>query len=81
MHPKFPLTLKEKDSGRIFRCASVEEIQYHCEKIDIENGEYEARDSEGRPVIMSVQKPVWIKLEIEPSGWAERMGSGNMRGS
>jgi hypothetical protein len=65
MHPKFPLTLREKDSGRVFQCASIHDVQYHCEKTDIENKEYEARDSEGRRVNMSVQKPVWIKLELE----------------
>jgi hypothetical protein len=75
MHPKFPLTLREKDSGRVFQCASVDDIQYHCEKIDIENREYEAWDSEGHPVKMSVQKPIWVKIEMAEECGTSRASS------
>jgi hypothetical protein len=65
MQPKFPLRVRAKDSGEIFHFASVYDVQYHCEKIDIENEEYEAWDSDGKPVKMTVQKPVWISFEVK----------------
>jgi hypothetical protein len=67
MEPKFPVVLRERDSGREIRCASIHEIQFHVEKIDVENGEYEIRDAEGRSVQMTVQKPVWIQLQLTSS--------------
>ena len=68
MQPLFPVTLREKDSGREIRCDSIYEIQFHVEKIDVENGEYEARDSQGRSVQMTVQKAIWIHLKLMDSG-------------
>lgn len=65
MQPKFPIRVRAKDSGEEFLFASVFDVQFFCEKIDIENEEYEAWDSEGRPVKMSVQKPVWIHFEVQ----------------
>lgn len=67
MQPTFPITLRERDSGREIRCDSINEIQFNVEKIDVENGEYEIRDAEGRSVRMTVQKPIWIQLQLMPS--------------
>jgi len=66
MQPKFPLRVRAKDSGEVFHFASVYDIQYQFEKIDIENEEYEAWDSDGKLVEMRVQKPVWISVEVKP---------------
>ncbi len=58
MFPEFPIKVRAKDSGEIIHCKDIYEMQHHFEKIDIENSEYEAWNAEGRPVKMSVQKPV-----------------------
>jgi hypothetical protein len=76
MEPTFPITLRERDSGREIRCASIHEIQFHVEKIDVENGEYEVRDAEGRSVQMTVGKPVWIQLQLMSSVREDGGGSG-----
>ena len=67
MTPTFPIKIREKDSGKICEYASIEKLQGQLERIDIENEEYEAWDAEGKPVIMSVQKPVWLRLELKVS--------------
>jgi hypothetical protein len=68
IEPTFPITLREKDSERQIVCGSVYEIQYHVEKIDVENGEYEAKDAHGRPVRLEVVKPVWVKCTVGMEG-------------
>jgi hypothetical protein len=65
MIPTFPIKVREKDSGKIREYSSVEKMERQLEAIDIENEEYEAWDAEGRPVIMSVQKPHWLRLEVK----------------
>src|SRR6476660_9457295 len=59
----FPIFVREKDSGRLFICESVYKLQYHVERIDLENNEYDAWDSKGVLVKMSVQEPVWVRLQ------------------
>jgi hypothetical protein len=63
MSINFPLFILLKDCGEVLRCTSVHEMQYHFEKIDVENDEYAAWDSNGVPVRMSVQEPVWLRLD------------------
>lgn len=63
MNIAFPIFVREKDSGRLFVCNSAYELQYHTERIDIENNEYDAWDSKGTLINMFVQEPVWIRLE------------------
>lgn len=65
MEPKFPIKLRVKDDGEIVWYDSIEKMQRDLEAIDIENAEYEAWDAEGHPVIMSVQKPYWLRLELK----------------
>lgn len=65
MTPMFPIKVREKDSGKIREYPSVEKMERQLEAIDIENEEYEAWDAAGRPVIMSVQKPHWLRLEAK----------------
>jgi hypothetical protein len=67
MSVAFPIFVREKDSGRVFVCSSVYELQYHTERIDIENNEYDAWDSKGTLVNISVQDPIWIRLEAASS--------------
>jgi hypothetical protein len=64
IEPLYPITLREKDSGREIVCGSVHEIQYHVERIDVENGEYEAKDACSRPVRLEVVKPVWLRCIV-----------------
>jgi hypothetical protein len=59
----FPVLVLEKDSGDIIRFDSLKEMQNYLERIDVENGEYLAWQTSGSPVKMTVQEPVWLKLE------------------
>ncbi len=47
---------------------SVYEMQKRLEQIDIENHEYEAWDSQGVPIELGIQKPVWLKLKPVVTG-------------
>ena len=68
MSYSFPIIVKEKDSGDIYKCNSIADMQYHFEAIDIENMEYEAWDSRAIPLLLKVQKgPTWIKIEPQNS--------------
>jgi hypothetical protein len=63
MGVSFPLFVVEKDSGDVMRFDSLAEIQKHLERTDVENEEYLAWESSGRPIRMTVQEPAWLKLE------------------
>lgn len=63
MSVAFPLLVLEKDSGDMMRFDSVGEMQKYMERIDVENEEYRAWDSVSRPIRMTVEEPLWLKLE------------------
>jgi hypothetical protein len=59
----FPVLVLERDSGDVMRFESVAEMQKQLERIDVENEEYLAWESSGRPISMAVEEPLWLKLE------------------
>lgn len=59
---RFPLFVRAKDTGEIYKFLSIRELQLELEKIDVENEEYEAWDRNGVPVKLEVQPPVWLRL-------------------
>ena len=63
MNVTFPVLVLERDSGDVMRFNSVAEMQKQLERIDVENAEYLAWESNGRPIQMAVQEPLWLKLE------------------
>ena len=72
-----PVFVVARDSGEVMKFDSVYDMQHRLERIDIENSEYVAWDSHGRPLRLSVQKPVWLKIglrlsSISRQGLAER---------
>jgi hypothetical protein len=68
MKVQFPLFLLEKDSDEISKFDSLQEIQNHLERIDVENQEYEAWDSNGIEVALSINEPAWLVLTPRPDG-------------
>jgi hypothetical protein len=54
----FPVFVREKDSGDIDRFDSIPQMQRQIERIDVENGEYDAWDSAGVPIRLQIQEPV-----------------------
>jgi hypothetical protein len=63
MRIEFPVFVRAKDSGEIAAFNSIQDIQTHVERVDIENEEYEAWDNDGLPVQIELQDPpLWIKL-------------------
>jgi hypothetical protein len=65
MQIELPIFLLEKDCGDISKFQTIEEMQRQLEKIDIENHEYDAWDKNGLPLRLSVQKPIWLGVEIQ----------------
>lgn len=63
--PKFPVTVKDRESRETKVFKSHDDMEGWLEKIDIENAEYEAWDADGRPVIMSVQESTWLVLTLK----------------
>jgi hypothetical protein len=63
MSVAFPVLVLERDSGDVMRFDSASEMQKQLERIDVENEEYLAWESSGRPISMAVEEPVWLKLE------------------
>jgi len=61
----FPVFVLAKDCGEVSRFNSVEELQRQLEEIDVENDEYAAWDRTGTSLKLSVQKPVWLRIEPE----------------
>ena len=59
----FPVSVLERDSRDVMRFNSVAEMQKQLERIDVENEEYLAWESSGHPIRMSVEEPLWLKLE------------------
>lgn len=64
MSVTFPILVLIRDSGEVVRFNSAREMQHHLERIDVENEEYLAWESTGRPVRMTVEEPLWLKLEL-----------------
>jgi hypothetical protein len=60
----FPVYVFEKDDGSVFEFPTLNAIQQHLEAIDVENGEYEAWDADGRCLELSVGGPKseWLKI-------------------
>jgi hypothetical protein len=52
----YPLFAFERDDQSMFLITGQERIAYHCEAIDIENGEYVFWDSVGEGVCVKVSK-------------------------
>jgi hypothetical protein len=63
MDVRFPVFVREKDSGDVFMSESINELQKHVERIDIENSEYEGWDADGRRIQFGLQQPVWLTLD------------------
>ena len=59
----FPVFVLAKDCGEVSRFNSIEEMQRQLEEIDVQNGEYTAWDGTGTPLSLSVQNPVWLRIE------------------
>jgi hypothetical protein len=63
----FPVFLRTEDSGEVKGYGSIAEMQSDIEKIDVENGEYDAWDVAGTPLAMRVEEPAWLRLEPSAS--------------
>jgi hypothetical protein len=62
----FPIYLLAKDCGDVERYSSPEELQQQLEAIDVENDEYDAWDSTGGVVKLSVDplsRKQWLKVK------------------
>jgi hypothetical protein len=68
MNPRFPLFLLSKDNDELAVFNSIQDIQRELERIDVENQEYEAWDSDGLEVVLSVREPVWLNLTVRTDG-------------
>lgn len=70
MQVDFPVFVLSKDSGDVEQFASIADLQKALERIDVENGEYEAWDKNGVPLDLRVQEPVWLDIRraAEPGG-------------
>lgn len=60
---QFPIFILAKDCGEVTCFESIQELQRQLEEIDVQNEEYLAWDKVGNSVKLSVQKPLWLKLE------------------
>jgi hypothetical protein len=71
---QFPVFVRSKDSGDIESYKSIEDMCCHFERIDIENGEYEAWDRAGVPLNLSVKKSgEWLELEASGKPQPEKL--------
>lgn len=71
--PQYPLIVLAKDEGRLMVVGSLDEMENTLEKIDVENGEYEAWDSLERQTKLSVQD------EASHGHWAAMTIIGNQQ--
>lgn len=58
-----------RDCGDLKKYSSIAAMQNDFERIDVENDEYEAWDANGVPLSLSVQQPIWLR--VEPHGLSE----------
>ncbi len=65
---RFPIFVRTKDCGDVTEFSAVADMQREFERIDVENEEYEAWDANGVPLSLSVQEPVWLRVEAQSSG-------------
>ncbi len=73
---QFPVFVRLKDCGDVVSFSSIGAMAYEFEKIDVENAEYEAWDSQARPLRMFVkQTPDWVGLEPADHSEPEQLRS------
>ena len=61
---RFPIFLRAGDCGDVTKYSSIHDLQCHLEQIDVENHEYEAWDANGVRLSLSIQEPLWLKVEL-----------------
>jgi hypothetical protein len=61
---QFPVFVRARDCGDVTKYSSVHGLQRDVEQIDVENDEYEAWDANGVRISLSIQKPLWLKVEL-----------------
>ena len=66
----FPVYVLAKDCGEITAFSDFQRMKWHFEPIDVENDEYEAWDSSGHILELSVGKPKSEWLKVAQSGRA-----------
>lgn len=64
MSVNYPIIVLSKDSGEVSIYQTFEELEHAVEKIDIENNEYKAWDANGHALMLGVQKPSWLCVEL-----------------
>jgi hypothetical protein len=70
----FPVFLRAKDTGEVKAYRSVIDMEFDLEEIDVENGEYEAWDARGTPLLLSVQQErIWLRLAIAAAPQPEQL--------
>jgi hypothetical protein len=70
----FPVFVREKDDDSVMEFPTRVAMQGYLEAIDVENNEYEAWDSCGRCLELSVGKPKseWLKMVLTEGQASER---------
>lgn len=60
----FPVFVREKDDDSVMEFPTLTAMQGYLEAIDVENGEYEAWDAQGRCLELGVGKlkSEWLKI-------------------
>jgi hypothetical protein len=71
----FPVFLRTKDSGEVKSYRSLAEMQGDLEQIDVENGEYEAWDVAGTPLMLRVEELAWLRLEPRASPQPQQLAT------
>ena len=54
---------------------SIAEMESDIEKIDVENGEYDAWDAAGTPLALRVQEAAWLRLEPSASPQPQQLAT------
>ena len=71
-----PVFVRLKDCGEVVRYDSIASMQTHFEQIDVENDEYEAWDSAGIRLQLSVKKSSdWLQVENTERSEPERLAN------
>jgi hypothetical protein len=67
---QFPVCVRLKDCHDVVSFHSAVAMVHEFEKIDVENGEYEAWESQAEPIKMFIEpRSHWLRLE--PVDWPE----------
>jgi hypothetical protein len=73
---RYPVFVREKDSGDMTTYSSISDMQRSLEQIDVENGEYEAWDANATRLILSFQKSARLSLcEVEGGSRLEELSA------